>query len=957
MFPFLLFSQPFDYAWRNIGPDNFGGRTRALAITKSGKLYAGAIGGGLWESTDGGFRWQPVVGFNKVTNNPNINRCLSVSSIAIDPNNENIIYVGTGEMVFNYNTDAPSLFIPPLADLNTYQEGYLGYVGLPGQGVFKSEDGGKTFSNINATWSDKFVYPNTSFDTRNPFISIQKVAVAPNGRVFIGTHRGIFYSDDRLRTVSRPVDNYNAAIPTLRSSVDSLRNAPIMDIEFGNGGRVYVATHNNVFVSDDNGNTFTKVIGDILLPRNTADVFSNVPKRRMEVAVAPSNRNIVYILEVNLNGFLAGVWKSEDAANTWQQIAPRSTAIGTVPPNLSFAPLATRAGRGRGVYSVLLLVDPEDPHHIWMGGQQLLDYSPARGWASFTSSRTLPRFEDYVPANLHNAAIHPSNPNIIYFSSDNEIIRTTDGGKTFQLATGYYNTTPAISVAANLRDEILVSTQNTGLLQRFRQHVYDQKYRPILRTQRGRVRSSIFNPSNIVAALPGAILQRSLDDGENFERFFGFPENNPKYEFRNDNILKPNTQVPDPTDNPYPITAFVLDEVLNVKTTGNRVSRNSVVLNPQYLFYCTSQRIWLVKNPFNPFGSDSLPPPTWTAITRDKIDPNSYFSAITVSGDTTHTVFAGTTKGKIFRITQAHNPDTSAGSKFKVEDITPPNTPRKWITSLTVNPADPETLVVTYGGYDLFDEVDFSKNYRIYVSFDARTGQKPTFSPIHGSMPFMPIYSALFHPNPKPATPADTTLLLVGTEYGLYHISTTQLGKDNDDIEWLSANRGDMERVPVFDIFYKQWDYKYRCERYENNDPRSRCLENVNYLEAAKDPKIYIATFGRGVFESRLTQGNRTTSNFNPTPLQKDSYICIYPNPAQQTATVEFILDTPSDVNLEIYSLDGKILKAYSYSYLPAGLHREILDFSTLAKGTYVLKYSFYKGAKLTIKTTKLIIE
>jgi hypothetical protein len=956
-YPLLLLSQRFNYEWRNIGPDNFGGRTRALAITKSGKLYAGSIGGGLWESKDGGFRWEPVAGFNKISNNdPNSNRCLSVSSIAIDPNNDNIIYIGTGELVFNYNTDAPSLPMPPLSELNAYQEGYLGYVGLPGQGVFYSEDGGKTFTNNNATWPASITYPLTSFDTQNPFLSIQKVAVAPNGRVFIGTHKGVFYSDDKLRTVVRSIDNYNANIPTLRNASDSLRNATVMDIEIGNNGRVYVATHNNVFVSEDNGSTFTKVIGDAILPRNTSDILSNVPKSRMEVAVAPSNKDIVYIAEVNLNGFLAGVWKSENAGNTWRQIAPRSSAPGTVPPNLSFAPLA-KGGRGRGKYSILLAVDGKDPHRIWLGGQQLLEYSMQYGWISFTSSRALPRLGNYVPANLHCAVNHPTNPNIIYFSSDNEIIRTTDGGKSFVLASGNYNVTPVLSITANLKDEILVSTQNAGLLQRFKQHTFDQKYRSLLPSQRGLVRSSLFNPSYLLASSPNAILQRSFNDGENFERFYGFPENNPKYEFRNQNILKPNTQAPDPTDNPYPITVFALDEVLNVKARGNKVALNNAILNPQYLYFCTSQRIWLVKNPFNPFGSDTLAPPTWTAITKDKIDPNSYFSAIAVSGDTTHTVFAGTTQGKLFRITNAHDPDTSRGSKFKVEDITPPNTPRQWITSITVNPWNRENIVLTYGGYDIFDENDFSKNYRIYVSFNAKTASAPTFSPIHGTMPFMPIYSALFHPNPRPMNPQDSTLLLVGTEYGVYSISIQELDKPNDEIEWFSANSGAMERVPVFDMFYKQWDYKYRCDRFENNDPRKRCLENVNYLEPAKNSKIYLATYGRGVFESSLMGGNRTVSLEQPLVNEDDAIFSLYPNPTSKLATLEFILDTPSDLVIEAYNLEGKVISNWRYRQLNAGLQRQSLDFSHFTPGVYIVKYTFTKAGKPIIRSSKLVVQ
>ena len=79
--------------WVERGPNNVGGRTRALAWdpSSSNKVWAGGVTGGLWYNnniTSATSSWQSV---NDFWDN------ISVTAIAFDPNNNNIIYVGTGE--------------------------------------------------------------------------------------------------------------------------------------------------------------------------------------------------------------------------------------------------------------------------------------------------------------------------------------------------------------------------------------------------------------------------------------------------------------------------------------------------------------------------------------------------------------------------------------------------------------------------------------------------------------------------------------------------------------------------------------------------------------------------------------------------------------------------------------------------------------------------------------------
>ncbi len=82
--------------WRNIGP-NRGGRSLGIAGSSKNKLeyYFGAVGGGLWKTTDGGLNWKPITD-GQLTSS-------SVGAVAVAESNPDIIYIGTGETAFRGN--------------------------------------------------------------------------------------------------------------------------------------------------------------------------------------------------------------------------------------------------------------------------------------------------------------------------------------------------------------------------------------------------------------------------------------------------------------------------------------------------------------------------------------------------------------------------------------------------------------------------------------------------------------------------------------------------------------------------------------------------------------------------------------------------------------------------------------------------------------------------------------
>src|SRR5579864_3846498 len=102
--------------FRNVGPQVSGGRLGAVAgtDTDSSLYYAGAAGGGVWKTTNAGQSWSPVFDKQDVQ---------SIGSIAIDPSNVNVVWVGTGEGA-------------PRNDV------------IAGDGVYRTFDGGKTWQRM-----------------------------------------------------------------------------------------------------------------------------------------------------------------------------------------------------------------------------------------------------------------------------------------------------------------------------------------------------------------------------------------------------------------------------------------------------------------------------------------------------------------------------------------------------------------------------------------------------------------------------------------------------------------------------------------------------------------------------------------------------------------------------------------------------------------------------------------
>ncbi|MDE2629936.1 MAG: hypothetical protein KGM97_02985 [Alphaproteobacteria bacterium] len=259
--------------WRGIGPYRGG---RALAVTGVAgdpyTFYFGAVAGGVWKTTNGGATWSPLTDHTPVS---------SVGAIAIAPSNHNIIYVGTGEAA-------------PRGDI-TY-----------GDGVYKSADGGKSWTNIGL--KDTRQIGALIVDPNNPDI----VLVAALGHAFgPNAERGVFRTTDGGKSWTKVLfkDNQTGAIDVTfdphnpKIVYASLWQALRQPWSFASGG-----PGSGLYRSSDGGVSWTRISGNGL-PTGILG--------RIDVSISPVNSERVYAMVEAKDG---GLYRSDDGGGHWRRI-------------------------------------------------------------------------------------------------------------------------------------------------------------------------------------------------------------------------------------------------------------------------------------------------------------------------------------------------------------------------------------------------------------------------------------------------------------------------------------------------------------------------------------------------------------------------------------------------------------------------------------------------------------
>lgn len=312
--------------WRLVGP-YIGGRVVTVAGVPSvpNLFYAGAVGGGVWRSTDEGVEWK------NITDGKLPGPSASIGAIAVAPSDPNVIYAGTGE-----------------ADIRNDV--------IPGDGIFKSTDAGNSWQY--AGLRDAHSTSAIVIDPKNPNV----VYAASMGHVFEpDPNRGVFKSTDGGKSWNKVlfVDNNTGAIclvmdpnhaNVLYATMWQAQRMPWGLISGGPGSGIYKST--------DSGAHWTNLSRNRGLPQMVLG--------RVGLTVSASNSKILYAIIQAKDG---GVFRSDDAGATWKLVNNEMKL------------------RQRAFYYMTIYVDPQDPDTVYAPEVDALWVSHDAG-KTFTKLRT-----------------------------------------------------------------------------------------------------------------------------------------------------------------------------------------------------------------------------------------------------------------------------------------------------------------------------------------------------------------------------------------------------------------------------------------------------------------------------------------------------------------------------------------------------------------------------------------
>ena len=263
--------------FRSIGPAVTSGRVNGFAVDPNdrAKYYVAVASGGVWKTVNAGTTWTPVFdGENS----------FSIGAIALDPKNSATVWVGTGE----YNSQRS-----------------VGY----GDGVYKSEDGGKTWKNVGLKTSEHI--GKIVIDPRDSNV----VFVAAQGPLWsAGGERGLYKTTDGGKTWKAVISiSENTGVTDV---VIDPSNPDIMYAAAWQRRRHFYTLVNGgaesaLYKSVDGGNTWTKLRSG--LPPGDLG--------RIGLAVSPADPNVVYAT-VEASGNLSGIFRSPDKGATWERMSP-----------------------------------------------------------------------------------------------------------------------------------------------------------------------------------------------------------------------------------------------------------------------------------------------------------------------------------------------------------------------------------------------------------------------------------------------------------------------------------------------------------------------------------------------------------------------------------------------------------------------------------------------------------
>lgn len=567
--------------WKERGPNNIGGRTRAIIVDPNDAakktIWAGGVDGGLWKTTDITAtepNWAPI---NDLFSN------LAITTMAYDSTNNDTMYFGTGEGW--YNIDA-----------------------VAGFGVWRTVDQGANWTQLSSTTGSGFNYVN-------------RIVVHPtNHKVYVATKNGIYLSTDAGASFS----------------IIGYTGINVSDIELSASGRVHIGigdywTSRAYHYTDNDGSTWDPSAHNFNAIVGTAN--------RVELAIAPSNGNILYAL-VGTTGVIKGIYKTTDGGITW------AACTATSWNDQSCVTTTSDFTRNQSWYDLAIAVNPSDANNVIIGGVDLLKTTNGGStWTQITSwwggcSR------QYVHADQHWVYFEPGSSTIAYFGNDGGVWRTADANAATPTITEKntnYNVTQYYSASIHptaYRNFLLGGAQDNG------SHI---------------IKAAGIGSGTEVTGGDGAFCHIEADQPQ--YQYTSYVQNN---FYRSTDTGASFTQIVSSANGPF-ITSWDFDntnDILYAAYTTNNIRRYSTMHG-------------------TPSATTLSPSGTAGDVTHIKVSPN-----------TPTTIYVGTNTGKVYKMTSANGTPATT-------NITGASFPGGSVSCVEVEKGNELHLLVTFSNYSV----------------------------------------------------------------------------------------------------------------------------------------------------------------------------------------------------------------------------------------------------------------
>ena len=872
--------------FESMGPDNIGGRTRAICVDRSNinRVWAGGVSGGLFVSNNKGNFWERVLPYVTAGGNP------FISSMTMTP--DNTLYVATGS-----NDEA-----------------------WGGNGVWYSTDFGSSFDKIPGTSSateiassnaDNYVWLATASGLKKWKVGDASLTSVPassggcfalqvstNGQVIVaayGANKTFISNDGGITFTDKSGTNANNLVPTGASRIEYAISPTLND----DGAFSIYATRTNsnlmsMHVSHDNGQTWNQFVG-ASGPPNEFDIYRNQGTYNSILSVDPTDSERLLIGGID-------VWEWKQTVNN--------------PPSGGFEKIS------------LWFVNPSSPTYVHADNHEMKWDNNNRLYLGNDGGVgiTVDKGANWYPANRgYNVTQFYG---IAYDAAGRVMGGTQDNGtlyNDFSLST--YHEFREVNGGDGFECEISFFNPNVMI-----SSIY---YNTISRSGDRGVNWTNFSPN-----LPGTY-DAPGTDGSPYHPFHTelflaeyFDPNSedsvtyvPKKNYDAGAMLRIPSLASGDTITLAAPTALYFDDTLyydpsltvnNVNfgintATGETVEMGSdtVIFNVAwdtlrvadpyqswFLVYVNANggELWGTRNA----GRFSVTNPGWLCVARGF--GGGTFNSVDVefSRDLNHCyISSGNGVWRLDGLGDIYTSDpdfaSKAGYVTQGATTTPPSgTTLTKITNtsyqgIAINPNNANDLVC-FAGFN-------GTNKRTTNA----TASSPTFTNLVAIVSGIATYDGIIDRN-------DPDILVVGTSNGAWV-------SENGGATWANASTG-FEGTPVYEVL-QSW----------------RSFDEGN----SRPGEIYLGTFGRGIW--RTTQFLGTNNPSGAPAGQFKTKLRTYPNPTRNNTTLAFELAQSGKVEVQVYSITGRLVWSKT-TQMSDGTQKLSIDGADLPTGTYIVKFS-----------------